>query len=869
MITFYLNHQQTGYSGDPDRTLLYYLRLNAGITTVKDGCSGQGTCGACMVEINGKARLSCITKMKNLAGCRVITMEGIPEAVRDVIARAYVEKGAVQCGFCTPGFIMRTRILFSENPNPAREQIKKAIRLNRCRCTGYIKIVDAIEKALADLRSGNREEPIQLSESKLFSTFQSDGKNSTGVGYPLVKYEAYETAIGKRPFMNDLQFDGMLYAALRFSDHPRARVCSIDTSEAEKIEGVIRIFTGSDVPGNRFTGLIIEDWPLMIVPGEITRYIGDVIAGVVANDEETARKAAGLIHVEYEVLDPVSDVHQAMNPDAPCVHPGRSNILERCVVKRGEQPDPVLFSSRFIASGIYETQRVEHAFLETEAAVALPLGQGVHLFSQGQGIYVDQHQVASLLGIDEDMVRVTLVPPGGGFGGREDMTVQGHTALFAWLLKRPVKLHLLREESIRMHPKRHPVWMDISLDCDEKGMLTGLKLRAIGDTGAYASVGTKVMERVAGHATGAYHVPRVDIESLTVYTNNIPSGAMRGFGVNQVTFALEGCIDELCRKGGFDRWKFRYDNALTEGRMTATGQVLGKGVGVRACLLALKEPFYQAKYAGLACGIKNSGVGNGMTDFCDVKIRVLPTGRVLIEHGWTEMGQGVHNMAIQTLHQETGIDTSKIDVVVDTNAGLPTGMTTSSRATTLLGNAIIDASDAIRNDLKDRTLDDLTGKVYTGKYYCDWTTKPGAENGKVITHYSYGYAAQLVVLDESGEIRKVYAAHDAGKIMNPVLFEGQLQGAVHMGLGYALTEELPMEGSRLISDRLKDCGVLDAVQTPDIEIIGVEVPDPVGPYGAKGIGEIGLVPTAAAVANALCDFDGIPKYKLPMKRVMR
>ena len=471
-----------------------------------------------------------------------------------------------------------------------------------------------------------------------------------------------------------------------------------------------------------------------------------------------------------------------------------------------------------------------------------------------------------MLGIEKEMVRVTLVPCGGGFGGREDMTVQGHVGLFAYLLKKPVKLHLSREESIRMHPKRHPVWMDISLGCDSKGMLTALKLRAVGDSGAYASVGTKVMERVAGHASGGYHVPSVEIESLTVYTNNIPSGAMRGFGANQVAFALEACIDELCKAGGFDRWQFRYDNALDFGRMTATGQILEDGVGIKACLMALREPFYKSKISGLACGIKNSGVGNGMPDYSDVKIHILEGGKVKIEHGWTEMGQGVHNMAIQSFQEETGLDTPEIEVLVDTEAAIPTGMTTSSRATALLGNAVIDACKSLKRDLEKYSIADLAGNVYAGRYYCDWTTKPGAQVEKIITHYSYGYAAQLVVLDEAGNISKVYAAHDAGKIMNPVLFEGQIEGAVHMGLGYALTEDLPMTDSRLHSMNLKDCGVLRATQMPEIEVIGIEEKDPVGPYGAKGIGEIGLVPTAAAVANAFYQFDGIRRTKLPMSR---
>jgi xanthine dehydrogenase molybdenum-binding subunit len=869
MITFSLNNLKREFQGDENMTLLHYLRELAGITSVKDGCSGQAACGACMVEIDGKARLSCTRKMKSLQGTQVITMEGIPQDVRDVIARAYVDKGAVQCGFCTPGLIMRTKVLFMENPCPDREQIKKAISLNLCRCTGYVKIVDAIENALEVLREGINPENVQ--EHPVLHS---------GIGQSLAKYEAFDTATGKRKFVNDMYVDGMLHSALRFSDHPRARIISIDASEALKTEGVVRIFTASDIPGDRYTGLIISDWPLMIAPGEITGYIGDVIAGVVAVDEATAQRAARLINVVYEVLEPVTDVHDALRSGSAEVHTGKPNLLEKCIVRRGDTALTVIEQSRFHVSDIYETQRIEHAFLETEAALALPQEGGIHLYSQGQGIYVDQRQVASLLGLDEEQVRVTLVPCGGGFGGREDITVQGHVSLFAFLLQKPVKLHLSREESIRMHPKRHPVWMDISVGCDEKGMLTGLKLKAIGDTGAYASVGTKVMERVAGHASGGYHIPSVEIESLTVYTNNIPSGAMRGFGANQVAFALESCIDELCAQGGFDRWKFRYDNALDEGKMTATGQVLGKGVGIKACLMALKDHFYGAKYSGLACGIKNSGVGNGMTDFSDVRISIIEKGRVLIEHGWTEMGQGVQNMAIQTLHQETGIDVSLIDVSVDTRAGLPTGMTTSSRATALLGNAIIDASQAIREDLDQfspgcmdihgkallHALLQMEGSVYYGKYYCDWTTSPGADVAKIITHYSYGYAAQLVVLNDHGEIEKVFAAHDAGRIMNPMLFEGQIQGAVHMGLGYALTEDLPMKNGQLVSAKLSDCGVLNAQQTPEIVVIGVEEPDPVGPYGAKGIGEIGLVPTAAAVANALCRYDGIRRLRLPIKR---
>ena len=853
MINFLLNGKPEVYDGNPGITLLKFLRNYKNITSVKDGCSCQGACGACMVEINGEAKLSCLTPLKKLENAKVNTLEGLPEDVRDIMAKAFVEKGAVQCGFCTPGFLMRTNILLQKNPTPTRDEIKQALTLNLCRCTGYVKIINAIHEAAQRLQQQQSSTSTSLS-------------GNVGTSYP--KYEAYEMAVGKRLFVNDLKFDEMLHGALYFSDHPKATVLEVDISEALKIKGVVKIITAEDVPGDRFVGLIFKDWPLMIKTGETTRYIGDVLAGVVAETEEIAREAVKLIKVTYEVLKPVTDPHEAIKPRALKVHPDRDNLLETCRVYRGGIADEILAGSDFVAKGIYQTQRIEHAFLETEGSVAMPFDDGVHLYSNGQGIYEDRKQVASILNLPVEKVRVTLISTGGGFGGKEDMTVQGHAALFAWILKKPVKVILSRDESIRMHPKRHPVYMDMEVGCDKAGKLTGLKLYAVGDSGAYASVGTKVMERVAGHASGAYHFPCVNLEALTVYTNNIPSGAMRGFGANQVAFALEGCIDDLCKQGSFDRWQFRYDNALCEGKMTATGQVLHKGVGVRETLLAVKPHYDKARFKGLACGIKNSGVGNGMADFSDVIIEIKSEKEVVLHHGWTEMGQGVHTVATQVLCEETGIMPAIVEVIVDSSAGIPTGMTTSSRATALLGNAILDASIKIREDLKNKSLQDLAGKTYTGNYTCDWTTKPGADVKEIITHFAYGYASQLVVLDESGKIETVYAAHDAGKIMNPVMFEGQIEGAVHMGLGYALTEDLPMIDGQLLSTKMLDLKILRAKDMPEIVVIGVEVKDPVGPYGAKGLGEIGLVPTAAAVANAFYDFDGVRRYALPMKKIV-
>ncbi|MBT7189666.1 MAG: molybdopterin-dependent oxidoreductase, partial [Anaerolineae bacterium] len=626
--------------------------------------------------------------------------------------------------------------------------------------------------------------------------------------------------------------------------------------------GVLRIFTADDIPGDRTIGLISQDWPLMLKKGEITRYLGDVIASVVAESEAIARDAMSKIKVTYEALEVVSDMHAAMRPESPKVHEG-GNILSHPVFVRGDM-ESARKNSAFISKGVYETQRIEHAFMEVETAVAMPDGEGVKVYSQSQGIYEDQIQIAKLLGLTKEQVRVILVPNGGGFGGKEDLTVQGHAALMAKLLGLPVKVHLTRDESIIMHPKRHPVWMNYELGCDKEGLLTFIKARFVGDTGAYASVGAKVLTRIASHAAAAYDVPATDIEAFAVYTNNLPCGAMRGFGVNQATFGMESSIDDLCEQGGFDRWQFRYDNALEDGSMTTTGQVLLGGVGVKRALEAIKGEYEKTKHAGLACGLKNTGIGNGMPDESSALVTIVAPDKVVIDHGWTEMGQGVNTIAAQLVCNETGIHPDLIEVRVDTISDQNAGMTTASRATSLLGNALLDACKKLSTDLENNTLADLVGNEYFGEWIVDFTTKPEITDNP-ITHYSYSYAAQLVSIDDDGQIDKVTAAHDAGKIYNPMLFEGQVEGAVHMGIGYAVSEDLPMENGVPLSTNLRKMGILRAKEMPPVEVIGVEVPDPLGPYGAKGVGEIGLVPTAAAVANALYQFDGERRTKFPMK----
>jgi aldehyde oxidoreductase len=847
MIAFSLNGQKKSYSGDETTPLLTFLREEEGITSVKDGCSGQAACGACLVELDGKPALACSTPMKRVADKQVVTIEGFPEKVRRTLGRAFVAKGAVQCGYCTPGILSRAKILLQNEPNPSRADVAKALNANVCRCTGYVKIVDAILLAAQALRE---DQEIAWEER-------------TGIGFSYPKYEAYEKALGQSPFVNDLKFQGMLHGVLKFSEHPRAKLLGIDASAAEKMPGVIRVFTAQDIPGERFQGLLVRDWPMMVAVGEETRCISDVVAVVVAESEQLARRAAAVLLVEYEVLEPVTDAAEAAKSPV-LIHKG-GNLLKETVIRRGKPVDQVFDRSAYVVEGVYETPFVEHAFLETEAAIALPDGkEGITLYSQGQGIFKDREQVAAILGLDKKKVNVIQVSAGGGFGGKEDLSVQHHAALCSMVLQRPVKVHLNRAESIRMHPKRHRMRMSYRLACDEKGILTALWARITGDGGAYASVGGEVVARTGTHAAGAYHVPSVDVVASAYYTNNPPAGAFRGFGVNQATFAMESLMEELCVKGGFDRWQFRYDNALAAGRMTTTGHVLGEGVGLRDCLTAVKDAFCQAKFAGIACAIKNSGIGNGIEEVSETRLKILAADRIQLQHGWTEMGQGVNTVARQVLCEVLGLDGSiKVDVRCSTETEVMGGMTTASRGTPLLGHSVIDAANKLAMDLKGRTLADLVGKEYFGRYVVNWTTSHDVK-GEIRSHFSYAFAVHLAILDDEGGLQTIYAAHDGGKIINPTLFESQIQGGVVMGMGYALSEKLPLEKGRLTSDRMSKLGLPKAKDVPEIKVIGVECLDPVGPFGAKGIGEIGTIPTAPAIANAFYKYDGIRRYELPL-----
>ena len=853
-VRFTLNGGARTIEPAPGESLLDALRERCGVTSLKDGCQPQGQCGCCLALIDGRPLVTCAVEAQRAHGREVLTLEGLSPREREVVARSFAATGSVQCGFCIPGIAIRAKHLLDRNPAPGRDEIAKAIDGHLCRCTGYAQIVEAVLMMARVWRGGALPEPV------------GDG----GVGKPLVRYGVLDLAVGARPYVADMRREGLLHGALVLSAHARARVLSIDTARATALPGVKAIVTAADVPGERWYGLLYDDWPGFVAEGEEARCVGDVLAAVAADDARTARAAAALVVVEYEPLPPVLDPEAALAPGAPRVNPTHPNLLSRSVIRRGDAA-AALARSAHVVGGTWRTQRVEHLFLEPEAALAEPLPDGrLALYTHGQGVFDDRRQVARFLGVPEERVHVELVPSGGAFGGKEDMSVQAQTALLARVTGRPVKLVLSREESVRMHPKRHPIRLDYTVGCDAEGRLTAVVARMVGDSGAYASVGGKVLERAAGHACGPYRVPAVDVEALAAYTNNPPCGAMRGFGAPQAAFAIEGCLDLLAQKAGLDGWEIRRRNAVEIGDAVTTGQVLEKSVGLKKTLEAVKETYYEVRRAGkavgIACGIKNSGIGNGVAEWGKCRLLVERDGTVSLYNGYTEMGQGLFTVLVQFAVEVTGLRASVFHPKVDSTFALGCGQTTGSRATFFGGRAVTSAALKLRADLDGGlSLANLAGRIYAADEVVDDTTALGADVPKIKTHTSYGFATQVVILDAEGRVERVVAAHDVGRVVNPLLCRGQIEGSIHMGLGYALTEELPCENGMPVTSSLRELGVLRARDMPKTEVILVEEPEPEGPFGAKGVGEIGLVPLAGAVAGALEAFDGVRRTTLPMK----
>lgn len=851
MYTFTVNGQAV--TTDKKQTLLRFLRDELHLTSVKDGCS-QGACGACTVIIDGKTCKACVPTTDRLEGKNILTVEGLSEWESQVFTYAYGEAGAVQCGFCIPGMVMCTKALLDVNPDPAEAEIKYAIRNNYCRCTGYVKIIAAVKLAAKILREG--EIPAKSGD---------DWK----IGSRVHRLDVEEKVLGYGKYPDDFYMDGMCYGSALRSKYPRARVMSIDASAAKALPGVVAVLTAEDIPGENKIGHLKHDQYTLIPVGGLPHYLGDAVALVAAEDMETVEKAKKLIKVEYEVLPAVHSIEEAAAPDAPIVYDEEeSNVQAHKHVSRGNAAEAIK-KAKHVITQHFETPWTEHAFLEPECAVAYIDEDGdVRIISTDQDAYCTFHECSLMLGTDKVKAENALV--GGGFGGKEDMTVQHHAALIAYRTGRPVKVRLTRAESLLIHPKRHHFVMDFTMGCDENGRILGVKAKVASDTGAFASLGGPVLERACTHAAGPYAYEDFEIEGTAYYTNNPPAGAFRGFGVTQTCFATETLLNMMADEIGITPWEIRYRNAIRPGGVLPNGQIVDESTGLAETLEAVKEEYDAAmaagKPVGLACAMKNAGVGVGIPDWGRAKLIVEEDQKLHIYAGASCIGQGLGTVLVQMV--VTNTDLGREDIVYErsnTWIAPDSGTTSGSRQTMITGEAVRRACEKLMEAKKDgKTLADLAGQEFYGEYLAK-TDPLGADVPNPVSHVAYGYATQVCILDpKSRKIDTMIAAHDVGKAVNPLSCEGQIEGGVVMSLGFALTERYPIDENCKPIDKFGALGLFRAHEIPKIKAIVIDKPGLNVACGAIGIGEITSIPTAPAVTDAYYRLDKERRFTLPI-----
>ena len=842
MFRFYVNGKE--YQEEKDMKLIRFLRDQLHLTSVKDGCS-EGACGTCHVLIDGKNQKACIPSLSMLEGRHILTVEGFSEEEKEIYERAFGEAGAVQCGFCIPGMVISAKALIDENPNPTRAQAAHAIRNNICRCTGYKKIIDGILLAAKYKREG-------LPDKKEYTW---------KLGDRVPRVDVKEKVRGYGQYPDDVYEEGMIYGSALRSAYPRALVKSIDTEKAKALPGVIGVFTAEDIPGSVKVGHLKQDWDGLIPVGKITHYLGDAIALVAGETQEIVEKAKKLIKVEYEELPMVRDPYESMKEDAPLVH-GDGNLLAHWHVHRGDA-DKAIADSKYVLTEKFHTPWTEHAFLEPECAVAKPDGEdGVIIYSTDQGVYDTQHECMALLGLPAEKVKVRNKLVGGGFGGKEDVTVQHHAGMIAYLTKRPVKVKLTREESILIHPKRHPMDMEFTMGCDENGIIQGVKATVIADTGAYASLGGPVLQRACTHASGPYNYQNFDIDGKAYYTNNPPAGAFRGFGVTQTCFGVEMLLTKMAEKVGISPWEIRYRNAIRPGQELPNGQIVDQSTGLAETLEAIKDVYESHPYAGIACAMKNAGVGVGLPDWGRCRLYVHDE-RVEIHSGASCIGQGLGTVLVQMATEQLGLKREEIYYDASNTYDAPdSGTTSGSRQTLITGEACRRACQKLKEDLKEKSLKELEGCEYLGEYLAK-TDAMGSDVKNPVSHVAYGYATQVCILDKKGRIEKIVAAHDVGKAVNPLSVEGQIEGGVVMSAGFALTERYGLKDCKP-QDKYGTLGLFRANQAPEVESIIVEKEGLQVAEGAIGIGEITSIPTAPAIAAAYYQYDGQYRTSLPL-----
>lgn len=848
---FHVNGQEVTCA--ENKKLIRFLRDDLKLTSVKDGCS-QGACGACSVVIDGMIRKACVPDTDSLNGKSVLTVEGLSPFEKDVFTYAFGEAGAVQCGFCIPGMVLCGKALLDVNPDPTDDEIRYTIRNNYCRCTGYVKIIAGIKLAGEILRSG---------------VIPADSETDWKLGSRVHRLDVEEKVLGYGQYPDDFYMEGMLHCVAVRSKYPHARVLAIDSEKAKATPGVVGVYTAEDIPGKHMTGHIWKDQYVLVPVGQTTHYLGDGIALVVAETEELARKAAKLVQVDYEELPMVRNIAEAMAPDAPLVFEGKADNI--CAVKHISRGDAVgaIKKAPHVISHHFETPWTEHAFLEPEAATAFIDDDGdVFIYSTDQSSHQTCEEVRDVLGTDKLKVQNALV--GGGFGGKEDMTVQPFAAIASYLTKRPVKCRLTRAESILVHPKRHHFEMDMTMGCDDDGNIIGVTAEVKSDTGAYSSLGPPVLERACTHAAGPYHFENFEIKGTAYFTNNPPAGAFRGFGVTQTNFATESLLNMMADEVGITPWEIRMRNAIRPGEVLPNGQIVDDSTGLVETLEAVKPYFDEAvadgKPVGLACAMKNAGVGVGLPDWGRCKLIVLEDEKLHIFTGASCIGQGLGTVLKQMVVSNT--DLKPDDVVYErsnTWFSPDSGDTSGSRQTMVTGEACRRACEALMEERKTgATLRDLIGKTFEGEYLA--ATDPlGADKPNPVSHVAYGYATQMAIIDpKTGRLEKIVAAHDVGKAVNPLSCEGQIEGGVVMSMGFALREKYPLNDCKP-TEKYGELGLFRAHEVPEIVPIVIDKPGLNVACGAIGIGEITSIPTAPAIADAYYRFTGERQYELPLK----
>ena len=904
-IQLFVNGDELTATVPGDMNLLNFLRNSLNLLGAKKGCE-TGHCGACSVIVNGKITRSCLVKMKRLDGAIIETIEGLTKSeYLHPIQQAFIETGAIQCGFCTSGMIMNAKALLDANPYPTRDQIKKSLTTNHniCRCTGYIKIFEAIELAAQRINTGVQQDNL---------------RKLSDVSTPLTPSNAIEIVTGKYKYGDDLSMKDMLYGKILWADYPYARINRINVSEAECIPGVVKIVTAEDIPGKNQAGVIIRDQ--IAIASDLVRYIGDPVACVYAETEEQAELALGKIYVEYEQLKGIFSPEEAARTDAPKLHVD-GNLLHNAEVVRGDVDD-AFNRCAVIVEGDYSTPLVEHGFLEPESGVGYIDQDGIVNVKIGtQTAFDDRSQLSEILALPEDKIRVIQIPLGGAFGGKEDMIIQQFLALGALKTNRPVKIVLSRQESLRVHVKRHSSRIHYKTGADKDGRVLAIEQEVVLDTGPYCSLGTDILENCIVFGAGPYYVPNLKLQGWLWYTNNTLAGAMRGFGVNQVAFALEQQMDAMARALKIDPFDFRLINGLDVGLPTASDHVLEQGVvSIKETIIAARDAFEKVKLpvsfdskkigVGVASAVKNIGFGHNIPEDAGVIVELDQDGYVLIKASQHEYGQGARMGLIRLASETLGIPMDHIKVLLpDTAVTPPTGPTTASRQTFLSGNAVVLACQELKDELMSRAgevlgfdpsrlsfIEDRIVDIGTGnsirikelgehfsiskRYVAPQTAQmlPVGERSRFgesgyssrNTHFCYAYTTQIAIIEanpETGEVKvlHVISANDVGKILNRVAVEGQIQGGIVMGLGYALSEEFVVDNGINKTKTLLQCGLPTAEMVPEITCAIIEVPHPFGPQGAKGFAEAPSLATAPAIINAIYDALGVRITSLPAK----